>query len=94
MSNGWENSVVSGRSGLGSAGAAEKPTMTTPASPVASVHIALGGIKALASRFLDGLLPRERNLEAERLAQIENAATSDFKEGLTAFLQKRPPKFS
>jgi 2-(1,2-epoxy-1,2-dihydrophenyl)acetyl-CoA isomerase len=32
-------------------------------------------------------------IEAERLAQIENAASPDFEEGLAAFLEKRHPRF-
>jgi len=34
------------------------------------------------------------HIEAERLAQVDNAASPDFEEGLTAFLEKRQPKFS
>ena len=33
------------------------------------------------------------HIEAERLAQVENAASPDFKEGLTAFVEKRGAKF-
>jgi 2-(1,2-epoxy-1,2-dihydrophenyl)acetyl-CoA isomerase len=32
-------------------------------------------------------------LEAERLAQVDNAASPDFEEGLTAFVEKREPRF-
>ena len=32
-------------------------------------------------------------LELERKAQIQSGQTTDFKEGIAAFLEKRPPKF-
>jgi 2-(1,2-epoxy-1,2-dihydrophenyl)acetyl-CoA isomerase len=32
-------------------------------------------------------------LELERTAQIQSGRTTDFKEGVTAFIEKRPPKF-
>ncbi len=32
-------------------------------------------------------------IEAERLAQVENAASADFEEGITAFIEKREPRF-
>lgn len=35
----------------------------------------------------------ETQLELERRAQIESGQTKDFKEGVTAFLEKRPAKF-
>ncbi len=32
-------------------------------------------------------------LEQERKAQIQSGLTKDFKEGVAAFIEKRPPKF-
>ena len=34
-----------------------------------------------------------QHMEAERLAQVENAAHADFEEGLTAFIERRKPEF-
>jgi 2-(1,2-epoxy-1,2-dihydrophenyl)acetyl-CoA isomerase len=53
---------------------------------------ALARTKALFNRAEAGLLGEQ--LEAERLAQVENAATSDFAEGVAAFLEKRQPRFA
>jgi 2-(1,2-epoxy-1,2-dihydrophenyl)acetyl-CoA isomerase len=52
---------------------------------------AMAQAKALLHSAFDRDLARQ--IEAERLAQVENAASPDFAEGLTAFLEKRPPVF-
>ncbi len=52
---------------------------------------ALGQIKRLLNRSYSRSLPEQ--MEAERLAQVENAAHPDFEEGLRAFLEKRKPRF-
>ena len=50
---------------------------------------------ARAKALLNGAYDRSLadHIEAERLAQVENADAPDFDEGLTAFLEKRPPRF-
>jgi 2-(1,2-epoxy-1,2-dihydrophenyl)acetyl-CoA isomerase len=35
-----------------------------------------------------------QQLELERKAQIQSGRTRDFKEGVAAFIEKRPPKFA
>jgi 2-(1,2-epoxy-1,2-dihydrophenyl)acetyl-CoA isomerase len=52
---------------------------------------ALARAKALLNRTYEGTL--SEHMELERLAQVENTATDDFAEGLTAFVEKRPPQF-
>jgi 2-(1,2-epoxy-1,2-dihydrophenyl)acetyl-CoA isomerase len=47
--------------------------------------------KSLLNRAFDAEL--ESHIEAERLAQVENAVSPDFEEGLTAFAEKREPRF-
>jgi 2-(1,2-epoxy-1,2-dihydrophenyl)acetyl-CoA isomerase len=52
---------------------------------------ALARTKALLNAaFENGL---ERHIESERFAQVENATSPDFEEGLTAFVEKREPRF-
>ncbi|HEX7342636.1 MAG TPA: enoyl-CoA hydratase-related protein [bacterium] len=52
---------------------------------------ALGRAKELLYGAYDRGLAE--HIEAERLAQVENAASPDFEEGLTAFVEKRGAKF-
>jgi 2-(1,2-epoxy-1,2-dihydrophenyl)acetyl-CoA isomerase len=52
---------------------------------------AIGRAKRLLNQACDRSLAE--HMEAERLAQIENAASGDFEEGLRAFSEKRQPDF-
>jgi len=54
--------------------------------------LALGRTKALLRAALDRDL--ETQLQAEREAFVSGAATADFREGVTAFLEKRLPRFT
>lgn len=53
--------------------------------------LAIARTKALMNRAEE--LALSEHMERERLAQVENAASEDFGEGLAAFLEKRPPNF-
>ena len=57
------------------------------AGPVA----AMGRAKALLNSAYDSGLAD--HIEAERLAQVANAASADFAAGLTAFIERREPSF-
>lgn len=48
--------------------------------------------KSLLNRAFENDL--EHHIEEERLAQVDNAASPDYEEGLTAFVEKRQPRFS
>jgi 2-(1,2-epoxy-1,2-dihydrophenyl)acetyl-CoA isomerase len=53
--------------------------------------VALARTKVLLNRSCDSTLGE--HMELERLAQVKNADTEDFEEGLTAFVEKRTPRF-
>lgn len=53
--------------------------------------VAMARTKALLDSAYDRDLASQ--IEAERLAQVENAASHDFEEGITAFVEKREPRF-
>lgn len=53
---------------------------------------AIGQIKKLLDA--SAVSNYEAQLDSERRAQIEAGQTSDFREGVTAFLEKRAPKFT
>ena len=53
---------------------------------------AIGRAKAMLNQAYDR--PLEAHMEVERLAQIENATSPDFEEGLRAFIEKRQPEFN
>jgi len=53
--------------------------------------LALGAVKRLLRGSLDRSLPEQLAAEAEAFRDC--AATEDFREGLAAFLAKRPPRF-
>lgn len=53
--------------------------------------LAFGRAKSLLRASLDTDLPTQ--LEAERAAFVAGAATADFREGVGAFMQKRPARF-
>ena len=52
---------------------------------------AIARTKTLLAASWERSLPEQ--IEAERLAQVGNAAAADFEEGLTAFCEKRTPRF-
>ena len=52
----------------------------------------IGRIKRMLNATFSNDLTAQLNLEAD--CQIESGRSSDFQEGVTAFFEKRPPKFS
>jgi 2-(1,2-epoxy-1,2-dihydrophenyl)acetyl-CoA isomerase len=57
-----------------------------------SPTVALGKIKELLEAGATNDFGRQ--LDLERQAQIESGRTKDFREGIAAFIEKRPPKFT
>jgi 2-(1,2-epoxy-1,2-dihydrophenyl)acetyl-CoA isomerase len=54
--------------------------------------LAYGRAKRLLRAAFDATLPQQ--LDAERAAFVESTRTADFVEGVNAFVEKRPPRFS
>jgi len=73
------------------ADALEAETKTIAAKLAQGPSVALGRLKDLMNRAENDALAE--HMEKERLAQVENAATEDFEEGLRAFMEKRKPNF-
>jgi 2-(1,2-epoxy-1,2-dihydrophenyl)acetyl-CoA isomerase len=69
----------------------EDQVKKTAESLALSPALAIGRAKALMNQTYDRSLADQ--MEAERLAQIENASNEDFEEGLRAFSEKRQPDF-
>lgn len=53
---------------------------------------AIGRIKKMLNASASNTLEEQLGLEAE--CQIESGSSEDFREGVTAFFEKRPPKFT
>jgi len=58
----------------------------------AAPTVALGRIKELLEASATNNYGAQ--LELERKAQIQTGLTKDFSEGVAAFIEKRPPKFT
>ena len=67
---------------------AAKLAATLAAGPTGSI----GRIKRMLNATFSNDLNAQLSLEAD--CQIESGRSSDFQEGVTAFFEKRPPKFS
>jgi 2-(1,2-epoxy-1,2-dihydrophenyl)acetyl-CoA isomerase len=64
----------------------------TYAERLASLPRASGMVKRLLRKTMNLSLPEQMNLEAKM--QDEAGETEDFREGVTAFMEKRPSRFS
>jgi 2-(1,2-epoxy-1,2-dihydrophenyl)acetyl-CoA isomerase len=67
---------------------AQKLASTLAAGPTG----ALGRVKRMLNATFSNDLTEQLNLEAD--CQVESGRSPDFKEGVSAFFEKRPPKFS
>jgi 2-(1,2-epoxy-1,2-dihydrophenyl)acetyl-CoA isomerase len=72
--------------------ALEAETETLARRLASGPTLAYGRAKRLMRTALDATLRQQ--LEAERAAFIESTRTADFVEGVSAFIEKRPPRFS
>jgi 2-(1,2-epoxy-1,2-dihydrophenyl)acetyl-CoA isomerase len=69
----------------------EEETLTLGRRLAEGAPLAMAHIKGLVETA--GILDLESQLDRERAAFVECAATADFREGVTAFFGKRPPRF-
>jgi 2-(1,2-epoxy-1,2-dihydrophenyl)acetyl-CoA isomerase len=70
------------------------PEATEIARRLAHGPRSVGLIKRLLSHTLDGDSDLKRQMQHEEDAQVEATSTADFLEGISAFLEKRPPSFT
>ena len=68
------------------------PTALALAQQLAEGPASLGATRRLVWRGMEA--DWDNHLEAERRAQLDAGRTQDFIEGIQAFFQKRPAKFS
>ncbi|MEP6635507.1 MAG: enoyl-CoA hydratase-related protein [Acidobacteriota bacterium] len=68
-----------------------KQAMAMAAALASAPTAAIGRIKELLEASVSNDYAEQ--LEFERKAQIQSGLTRDFKEGVAAFIEKRPPKF-
>ena len=69
----------------------EKSSMKLADTIAAMPTKGLGYTKKLLCQTFDNSLESQLNLEAE--TQVLSAKSKDYKEGVKAFMEKRPPKF-
>ncbi|NNF00321.1 MAG: 2-(1,2-epoxy-1,2-dihydrophenyl)acetyl-CoA isomerase [Pyrinomonadaceae bacterium] len=69
----------------------QEEAMTMAARLSKSPTVSIGGIKKMINATFSNDL--QAQLELEHECQIESGKSSDFKEGVEAFFEKRPPQF-